>query len=31
MRLRWEPKIPRVNYLIVTGVVPAEWKVYLRA
>jgi 5-methylcytosine-specific restriction endonuclease McrA len=31
MRLRWEPKTPRVNYLVVTGDVPAEWKVYLRA
>jgi len=30
MRLRWEPKTPRVNYLIVSGEVPAEWKVYLR-
>jgi 5-methylcytosine-specific restriction endonuclease McrA len=30
MRLRWEPKTPRVNYLVVTGDVPAEWKMYLR-
>jgi 5-methylcytosine-specific restriction endonuclease McrA len=30
MRLRWEPKTPRVNYLVVAGDVPAEWKVYLR-
>ncbi|HEY68009.1 MAG: HNH endonuclease [Chloroflexi bacterium] len=30
MRLRWEPKTPRVNYLVVSGEVPAEWKVYLR-
>jgi 5-methylcytosine-specific restriction endonuclease McrA len=30
MRLLWEPKTPRVNYLIVSGEVPAEWKVYLR-
>ena len=26
----WEPKTPCVNYLIVAGEVPAEWKVYLR-
>jgi 5-methylcytosine-specific restriction endonuclease McrA len=31
MRLRWEPKTPRVNYLVVAGDVPAEWKLYLRA
>lgn len=31
MRLRWEPKTPRVNYLVVSGDVPAEWRVYLRA
>jgi 5-methylcytosine-specific restriction endonuclease McrA len=31
MRLRWEPKIPRTNYLVATGNVPAEWKMYLRA
>ena len=30
MRLRWEPKTPRVNYLVVSGEVPAERKVYLR-
>jgi 5-methylcytosine-specific restriction endonuclease McrA len=30
MRLRWEPKTPRVSYLIVSGEVPAEWRVYLR-
>ena len=30
MRLRWEPKTPRVNYLVVSGDVPAEWRVYLR-
>jgi len=30
MRLRWEPKTPRVNYLIVSGKMPAEWKVYLQ-
>jgi len=30
MRLRWEPKRPRVNYLVLSGDVPEEWKVYLR-
>ncbi len=30
MRLLWEPKTPRVNYLVVSGEVPAEWRVYLR-
>lgn len=30
MRLRFEPKLPRVNYLIVSGHVPDEWKKYLR-
>ncbi|MDY7079499.1 MAG: HNH endonuclease [Chloroflexota bacterium] len=30
MRLRWEPKTPRVNYVIASGEVPAEWKIYLR-
>ncbi len=30
MRLRWEPKTPRVNYLVVSGDVPAAWKAYLR-
>jgi len=30
MRLRWEPKTPRVNYLVVSGDVPAEWRIYLR-
>jgi len=30
MRLRWEPKTPRVSYLVVSGDVPEEWKVYLR-
>jgi 5-methylcytosine-specific restriction endonuclease McrA len=31
LRLLWEPKRPRVNYLVVSGDVPAEWKTYLRA
>lgn len=30
MRLRWEPKTPRTNYMVVSGDVPAEWKVYLK-
>lgn len=30
MRLRWEPKTPRVSYLVVSGEIPAEWRVYLR-
>ncbi len=30
MPLRWEPKIPRVNYLIVSGQIPAAWKLYLQ-
>lgn len=29
MRLLWEPKIPRVGYLVVSGDVPDSWKVYL--
>ena len=29
MQLLWEPKIPRINYLIASGNVPAAWKVYL--
>lgn len=30
MTLRWEPKIPRVNYLVASGDVPSAWKIYLR-
>jgi len=34
MRLRWEPKMPRVSYVVVSGKTsaqtPAEWKIYLR-
>ena len=30
MRLLWEPKRPRVNYMVVTGDDPLEWKAYLR-
>lgn len=29
MRLRWEPKIPRVGYLVISGKVPDSWKLYL--
>lgn len=29
MSLRWEPKIPRVDYLVVSGEIPEAWKVYL--
>jgi 5-methylcytosine-specific restriction endonuclease McrA len=29
MRLLWEPKTPRVNYLTFSGEVPAEWRIYL--
>jgi hypothetical protein len=29
MRMLWEPKTPRVSYLVVSGDVPAEWKTYL--
>ena len=30
MRLLWEPKIPRVGYVVASGEVPAEWRIYLR-
>jgi len=29
MKLLWEPKTPRTNYLIARGNIPASWKVYL--
>ncbi len=29
MKLRWEPKIPRVNYLVLSGAIPTAWKLYL--
>jgi 5-methylcytosine-specific restriction endonuclease McrA len=29
MKLLWEPKTPRTNYLVTSGEVPAAWKVYL--
>jgi len=31
MLLLWEPKIPRVNYFVLSGEVPEAWKFYLRA
>lgn len=30
MKLLWEPKTPRTNYLVLSGNVPREWKVFLR-
>lgn len=30
MTLLWEPKTPRVDYLVLYGEVPEAWKVYLR-
>jgi 5-methylcytosine-specific restriction endonuclease McrA len=29
MKLRWEPKTPRVNYVVASGEIPAIWKIYL--
>jgi len=29
MNLRWEPKTPRVDYLVASGSVPTAWKLYL--
>ncbi len=29
MALRWEPKTPRVSYLVASGEMPTAWKVYL--
>lgn len=29
MRMRWEPKTPRVDYLILGGEIPDAWKIYL--
>jgi len=29
MRLLWEPKTPRVSYVVVSGDVPDSWKIYL--
>ena len=30
MILRWEPKIPRVDYLVASGEIPEAWKFYLQ-
>ena len=30
MRLLWEPKTPRVGYIIASGNVPDDWKVYIQ-
>ncbi len=29
-KLLWEPKTPRVNYLVLSGEVPSAWKVYMQ-
>ncbi|GAB4425893.1 MAG: HNH endonuclease [Anaerolineae bacterium] len=29
MKLLWEPKTPRVNYLVASGETPSTWKIYL--
>lgn len=29
MRLRWEPKTPRTNYIVVGGDIPVAWRAYL--
>ncbi|KAA3665047.1 MAG: HNH endonuclease [Chloroflexi bacterium] len=29
MNLRWEPKTPRVDYIIASGAIPEAWKMYL--
>ena len=29
MKLLWEPKRPRTNYLVASGNIPEEWKIYL--
>ena len=29
MTLRWEPKTPRVDYIVASGQVPEAWKMYL--
>lgn len=29
MTLRWEPKLPRVDYMVASGEIPTAWKVYL--
>ena len=29
MKLLWEPKMPRVDYLVASGEIPESWKIYL--
>jgi 5-methylcytosine-specific restriction endonuclease McrA len=29
MKLLWEPKLPRVSYVVLSGDVPDEWRLYL--
>jgi 5-methylcytosine-specific restriction endonuclease McrA len=29
MKLLWEPKMPRTTYLVASGEVPADWRIYL--
>ena len=31
MRLLWEPKRPRVNYIVASGDIPEEWKIYIQS
>jgi len=31
MTMLWEPKTPRVNYIVARGDVPASWKIYLES
>jgi len=31
MKLLWEPKRPRVNYIVASGDIPDEWKIYIRS
>ncbi len=30
LKLRWEPKTPRVSYLVASGHIPAAWKIYFQ-
>lgn len=30
MRMLWEPKTPRVDYLVMRGEIPIEWKMYFQ-
>ena len=30
MKMLWEPKTPRTDYLVASGNIPVEWKKYLR-